>query len=288
VIVKNKDLTPYGPGIETKPLCGEFYNLRDDILNWCGPNDFAFFFIDPKGWKKAVEIPTLLPFLTRPKSEILINFMFDFLRRFHSKPEFEEDMKEIFSKVPDTMDMPPDDKEDYMMNLYINHIKDAQNSISGKPRCAYVKILDPCINKTKYDLIYLTRHSLGIKVFYAESEQLDFIQRQVRAEAKQKKRMERTGQMELFPDHKAIVKNKNDIDIEIIKSYWLSKLSNQPKMFGVDELADMLEETGWFESDLQRAFRELQKEKKVSNLNAQRIRPVYAVHFDHNEHLVKI
>jgi len=44
---------------------GEFYDLRTQILDWCGQEDFTFFFIDPKGWKKVVEISTLEPFLKR-------------------------------------------------------------------------------------------------------------------------------------------------------------------------------------------------------------------------------
>ena len=36
---------------------GEFYDLREQILNWCGQDDFTFFFIDPKGWKRVIEIP---------------------------------------------------------------------------------------------------------------------------------------------------------------------------------------------------------------------------------------
>ncbi len=37
-------------------------------------------------------------------------------------------------------------------------------------------------------------------------------------------------------------------------------------MFGVTEFADMLEQTGWFLDDFQRAFSELEREGKVRNL----------------------
>ena len=54
----------------------------------------------------------------------------------------------------------------------------------------------------------------------------------------------------------------------------------------------MLEETGWFESDLQAAFGELQREDKVNNIddNTQR-RYKKFVHFDNNnrgERLIKV
>jgi len=274
--------------IETKALNGKFYHLRDTILQWCGPADFAFFFIDPKGWKNVVEIPTLIPLLQRRKSEFLITFMFDFLLRFHSIPDLEKQMLEIFGVIPNTTGMSPHEKEAYLVRLYIHHLKDAQRHIGELPRSAYVKILDPYKDRTKYDLVYLTRHAMGIKVFMEASEKLDIVQRKVRAQAQQKKRIENTGQGELFPAD-ATLKNKDDkVDISDVKSYWLHKLTDKPKYFGIDELADMLEETGWFISDFQKTFNSLQTEGKVRNLDAKRRRPVHAVHFDKGEYLEKV
>ncbi|MDH3692798.1 MAG: three-Cys-motif partner protein TcmP, partial [Gammaproteobacteria bacterium] len=45
-------------GISAEAKHGSFHELRDEILEWCGQNDFVFFFIDPTGWKHAIEIPT--------------------------------------------------------------------------------------------------------------------------------------------------------------------------------------------------------------------------------------
>ena len=61
-------------GIAAMCMHGDFVDLRDDILNWCGRQAFTFFFIDPKGWK-SVAVPLLQPLLARPYSEFLINFM---------------------------------------------------------------------------------------------------------------------------------------------------------------------------------------------------------------------
>ena len=62
------------PDVITVARNGEFYDLRTHILEWCGPVDFTFFFIDPKGWKNVIEVPTLEQLLKRPNSEFLINF----------------------------------------------------------------------------------------------------------------------------------------------------------------------------------------------------------------------
>lgn len=65
---------------------GDFVELRADILTWCGSSAFTFFFIDPKGWTPIV-IDVLEPLLRRPRSEFLINFIYDFINqgccRFH-------------------------------------------------------------------------------------------------------------------------------------------------------------------------------------------------------------
>jgi hypothetical protein len=70
-----------------------------------------------------------------------------------------------------------------------------------------------------------------------------------------------------------------------VKSYWLTKLSDQPTVFDEARLADMLEETGWLIEDFQLAFGQLLREKKVENLNAIRQRKTQYVHFHKNERL---
>jgi three-Cys-motif partner protein len=52
-------------GISTSAFHGDFFEPRASMLEWCGPHDFTFFFVDPKGWKNVVEIPTITPLLQR-------------------------------------------------------------------------------------------------------------------------------------------------------------------------------------------------------------------------------
>ncbi|UCF84199.1 MAG: three-Cys-motif partner protein TcmP, partial [Desulfobacteraceae bacterium] len=67
--------------VKANSVHGEFFPLRDNIVQWCGKDDFTFFFIDPSGWKHVVEPLTLRSLLQRQRSEFLINFMFEFVRR---------------------------------------------------------------------------------------------------------------------------------------------------------------------------------------------------------------
>jgi three-Cys-motif partner protein len=275
-------------GLSTKTLHGEFIALRQEILDWCGKDSFAFFFIDPTGWKHDVEPSTLEPLLKRHNSEFLINFMYDFLLRTHTQKTFENDMREIFGEVPMTEGMSPAEREEHLINLYRNNLKRIVPSSGGLPRTAYVKILNPIKDRTLYHLVYLTHHAKGITEFIEASEKLDIVQKKIRETAKQEHRIEKSGQEELFnvdvqPDDIGV-----DTDLSIVKEYWLNTLTEKPTVFDVKRLADMLEETGWFASDFQQAFKELEKDDKVKNLDAKRVRPINAVNFEKGERLIKI
>jgi len=274
-------------GVSANSMCGDFYPLRSNILKWCGNEDFTFFFIDPTGWKEVVEIETLHPLLMRKHSEYLINFMFEFILRAHNQPLFERHMMEIFGQIPDTFGLSSKERETCLIELYRSQLINAHGQgVHNRTRSAFVKTLDPIKDRTKYHLVYLTRHPLGITVFMEESEKLDLVQKYVRAQTKQDHRISRTGQRELFPAEAGIFCAR--MDLAAVKDYWLEKLTFDPKRFGNDQLADMLEETGWFISDFQKAFNELIGEGKVKNLDAPRKRPVHAVHFEKGESLIKV
>ena len=274
--------------IETAALHGEFFHLQQELLRHCGDNSFAFFFVDPTGWKEAIELSTLAPLLQRPNSEFLINFMYDFLLRTHTQETFAADMRKIFGEIPDTAGMTPEIRESLLIRLYRNHLKTVVPIRGGKPRTACVKVHKILQDRTLYHLVYLTRHPKGIAEFMAASEGLDLVQRKIRARVQQEERVERKGQFELFAAHEEIKAQDGRVDLSEVKTYWLGKLSMTPELFTLDDLADMLEETDWFASDFQKAFKELESEGRVKNLDAKRTRPVNAVKFEKGEHLVKL
>ena len=116
------------------------------------------------------------------------------------------------------------------------------------------------------------------------SEKMDIVQKHVRAKTKQQRRIESTGQDELFTDD--INSGATDtMDMEVVKQYWLDSLTRTPRVFGYEDLANMLEETNWFETKLQQAFKELTEEGKVVNLDAPRKRPKKPHHYDKNQRL---
>ena len=149
-------------GTITHAMHGQFHDLRQDILNWCGNSGFVFFFIDPTGWKNVIELPTLDPLLRRPNTEFLINVMYDFLSRTVPQPEFSEDMRRIFGAVPNAAIMAPDEREAHLMRLYCEQIKSVSPVFGGQPRTICVPVLYPTKDRTLYHLVYLTHHPKGV------------------------------------------------------------------------------------------------------------------------------
>jgi len=275
-------------GVETHPLHGEFIQLRQEILSRCDKDSFTFFFIDPTGWKDVVELATLDPLLRRANSEFLINFMYDFLVRTHTQEPFSSDMKRIFGRVPDTKGMTAKAKEEHLVRLYRENLKTVVPTRGGKPRTACVQVKKVLLDRTLYHLVYLTRHPKGIIEFMAASDGLDLVQKRLRALAKQETQVESSGQLVLIAADESIKKEEGRADLSEVKLYWLTKLSSIPRRFGITELADMLEETDWFASDFQKAFKELDAEGKVKNQDAKKARRVNAVNFEKGEMLVKL
>ena len=72
------------------------------------------------------------------------------------------------------------------------------------------------------------------------------------------------------------------VSVSEVEKYWLHQLTPEPRLFGEKEFADMLEETDWFPSDLQRALGNLMKQGLVQNLDALGKRKSKFLHFEKN------
>lgn len=279
-------------GVDARCLKGDFCDLRSEILSWCGNRDFCFFSIDAMEWRH-IAIPTLSPFLERPSCEFLIDFVSDSIPCPRNQESFEEHMKTIFGEEPDSpftasADIctdPPKEKKRLLFDLYRRALKTSAPLMEGAiPRCGHMRVLHPTKERTFHDLVYLTWDPLGLVTFMEASEQLDREQRKLRALARQSKKVKRSRQLELFPADR-FVNDEPAGDTTKAKEYWLAKLSNAPRRFGVAEFADMVEETGWFVGDFQKAFAELESEGKVRNLASSGIRTENPVRYWANGNL---
>src|SRR6266404_525515 len=76
---KLAQVPPRYPDIAIKTYEADFVTVLPKILKDIQPEAFAFFLIDPKGWR--IRLATLAQLLARRNSEVIFNFMFDFINR---------------------------------------------------------------------------------------------------------------------------------------------------------------------------------------------------------------
>ncbi len=287
-IAEQRGSLPQGVAVEAWQ--GDFIERLDEVLEYFDTSDFVFFFIDPTGWKD-VSMSKLLPLLERPNSEILINFMYDFVNRAASQEEFEGHMRQMFGDIrePNLADIDdPVEREVAAVRAYRDHLNSALPD-RLRFRTAYVRIKDPQADRAKYHLIYLTRHSKGIIVFMEESEAAEReIQPAVRAEAAVRREEEKTGQRSLFAVPQKSSRTEARPAMHDLRQAWLKRIGVEPKRFTQEDEADLLEETDCFPKDLQESLRQLITDGVVENLDAKRYRKKNVVNFQKQERLQRV
>jgi three-Cys-motif partner protein len=273
-------------GISADCKSGDFVTLRHELLAWCGPNAFAFFFIDPTGWKN-VRIETLRPLLERPRSEFLINFMYDFVNRTASMEAWQEEITQLLGEPVQLETMASSEREAKLLSTYRRNLKQCIPNPQGKypPRSAYVRVLDPVQKRPKYHLVYLTSHPQGVIEFMGISEHVDVIQKRVRAETKARKREKEMGIKDMFGSETLIDPSEGHASVDDVDRFWIEYLREGIRKIGRGEFADILERTDWFEGDLQASLVRLIKANRVRNLDNLERRPKKPLHFEENERL---
>lgn len=278
--------------IEAIPLEGDYTELQDEIISNCG-NGFTFFFIDPKEWT-TVGIQRFSKLLACRNSEFIITFMYDFLNRAIGKEALRTQVSCLLGDLDDTdigkiSEMGARDRELWVVRRYQEELKAAMlTSETTMPRSYRATILDKDKERTKYHLVYLTRHPKGIVEFARLSENVEIFQRRVRSHVRLHKKELETRMDDMFGIDDQTIVDAGVENIEKVKAYWLKKLDTKGRPYSQIDLADILESTGWLESDLQTAFNELSKSGKVENLDGSSKRHKRFVHFDKNERLRRL
>ena len=268
-------------------LQGDFVDLRDDILRWCGPGAFTFFFVDPKGWKDIV-IETMRPLLQRPRSEFLINFAYNFINRTASMAIWQDAMTKLLGSSVKLDGLQPAEREEKLVNAYRSGLKGCvpASRPEYRARSAYVTVLDPLHRRTKYHLVYVTSHPTGIVEFMEISERVDLVQRQVRVAKQIDVRQQKTGVTDMFSADPQTEPADGRCSPEDVEAFWRSYLAGGERRIDTADFADILETTNWLPSELQSSLMRLVKAGSVRNVDAdatkRRTRPL---HFEKSERL---
>ena len=274
-----------GAGVRAHARQGDFVDLRREILDWCGPDAFVFFFIDPKGWMD-VRVEILEPLLRRQRSEFLINFQYDFINRTASMDERREEIAHLLGQAVDPAGMEPRARERQLVETYRRNLMLRMPATAGYPaRSAYVRVMDPSKERPKYHLVYLTCHPRGVVEFMEISESVDLIQQQVRASMKNEARATKYGMEDLFGAESLVDQEEGHVGPDQVDRFWLEYLARGVRAVGESEFAAILEETNWFPGDLQSSLLRLIDAHLLQNLDAQRRRPKKPLHWEKSERL---
>lgn len=179
--------------IEVRATNGDFEAVLPQIIEYIG-SSFALTFIDPTGWT-GFSLETIAPLL-RMRGEVLINFMLEHIRRFlHDNREATAETYNALFGGPGWEGV-VEQGEAAIIDFYQERLKHA---------CSFdyatrTRVLMPLRERTYFYLVYATRHWKGLSVFRTVEKRFLKEQGEVRADAKQSRRIERTGQAELFRD----------------------------------------------------------------------------------------
>ena len=275
------------PTVDQACLHGDFVDLREDILKWCGTSAFTFFFVDPKGWKD-IGIEIMKPLLQRPRSEFLINFAYNFINRTASMTAWQDAMVKLLGSSVNLDGLQSAEREEALVNAYRSSLKACVPSSRPeyRARSAYVTVLDPLHQRTKYHLVYLTSHPMGIIEFMDMSEKADLVQRRVRAAKKIDVREQKTGITDMFGIEPQTEPIDGHCSPDEVDAFWQRSLAAGDRRIGTAEFADILEATNWLPGELQSSLVRLVKAGMVRNLDAdaskRRSKPL---HFEKAERL---
>lgn len=159
------------PDINVRPYHGEFVPLISTLCRDMPQKAFAFVFIDPKGWR--IDIEAVAPLLRRVNTEVLFNFMFDFINRAASMsdPAIVDGLNALIrtsdwrERLLAARSVGEQRLADVRKAILVDAFSKTLADIGGYNFVAETPIFKPHAERTLYSLIYATRKPPGIEVF---------------------------------------------------------------------------------------------------------------------------
>jgi three-Cys-motif partner protein len=193
------------PDLAIKTYEADFLTVLPEILKDIPREAFAFFLIDPKGWR--ISLASLAQMLARPKSELIFNFMFDFINRAANikDPTVVAGLDELIphgdwrarlavAEASSPGDLSSDDRKSVLVEAFASNLA----HFGDYSYVAETTILRPVKDRSLYCLFYATRHETGIEVFRDCQVQTLEEQSRTRAAIKIKHAEATSGQAEIF------------------------------------------------------------------------------------------
>jgi three-Cys-motif partner protein len=195
---------------EIRTYCGEFENAVSEIQAFIG-RSFPLIFIDPTGWT-GYSFDKIKPLFDRPKCEVLINFMYDFVNRAASM----RDEKTIASLDPILGG--PNWEERLDPNLPRGRaveklFRETLRAAGDFDFVVSTKIDRSTTDRPHFFIAYGTKSDDGLKAFRETEYDALRIHARDRADAKERRRENKSGSSDLFAGLDADVQESSIDDI---------------------------------------------------------------------------
>ncbi len=151
-------------GIEVQCFPGEFEVLVSRLGESVKSDRcFLFSLIDPKGWT-GLSMKVMAPLIRRRSSEVLVNVMTDFVRRFATVDLCRESYEDFFGRPgvrKIIADAPADERQDVVVREYCRSLRE----LCEFQHVSSCVVLQPDKKGVKYFMVFATNNPMGIKVF---------------------------------------------------------------------------------------------------------------------------
>jgi three-Cys-motif partner protein len=210
------------PDIAVKTYNADFVAIVPQIITDIPQDAFAYFLIDPKGWR--IRLAQIKALLARRNSEITFNCMFEFINRAASMsdPALINGLNELMpsgnwrdrmkgAEAAADRALTPDERKEILAGAF----NDSLRELGGYRYVAETTVLRPLRDRPLYCLFHATRHERGIAVFRNCQVRALLAQSKTRATGKLLHATRSSGQSEFFaslhdmgPDDTAIFLSK--------------------------------------------------------------------------------
>lgn len=253
-------------GFEVKTYCGKFEDAVSEIQAFIGVS-FPLIFIDPTGWT-GYPFDNIKPLFRRPKCEVLINFMYEFINRFaHSADQ------DIIASMAPILGGPgwPDRLDPNLpRGLAVEKLfRETLKSVGNFDFVVSTKIDKVTAERPHFFITYGTKSLDGLKAF--RQTEYDALREHVRnrANVKEKRREQRSNTADLFPGHYAEVQEATIDEIvdeqkALAKADLLAILAQRPLPFS-SVLVHLLEAYMLRETNIKDICVDLAKAEKIEN-----------------------
>ena len=198
-------LQPKYPDVTIEPIHGDFRELVGDIVAAIPGDAFAFVLIDPKGWR--IPMIKLDALIGRPNTEVLFNFMFEFINRAAamSPGVTVEGLNELLpiagwreALAEVDLNYPSDARPQARIDILHGAFRTVLKERGQYQYVADVPVLRPLKDRIIYSLVYGTRSATGIEVFRDCQVRTLAEQSLMRGSAKVAAKQAATGQGDMF------------------------------------------------------------------------------------------